>query len=54
MGGVTVDCVDLSYHVEQNGLKKCLLSQVSFSVNPGDMCALIGPSGAGIDFIMTV
>jgi ABC-type multidrug transport system ATPase subunit len=45
--GMYVDVVDVSYHVEIKGKKKQLLSNVSLRLYPGEMCALMGPSGAG-------
>ena len=43
--GVHVDIIDLSYNVNINGNTKYLLENVSLSIHPGDMVALMGPSG---------
>lgn len=45
--GTQVDVVDLSYSVLVNKKSKQLLNGVSFSLEAGDMCAIMGPSGAG-------
>jgi ABC-type multidrug transport system fused ATPase/permease subunit len=46
--GAKLDAIDLCYSiVNQKGKMKRLLKNVSFSLEPGDMCALMGPSGAG-------
>lgn len=46
--GFKVDAVDLCYAiVNQAGKMKRLLKNVSFCLEPGDLCALMGPSGAG-------
>jgi len=42
-----VDVVDLCYSVELNGKMKRLLKNVSFNLDSGNLCALMGPSGAG-------
>ena len=46
-----IDVVNLSYSVEvgkgKERKEKQLLNNVSFSLEKGDMCALMGPSGAG-------
>lgn len=48
--GVQVDISDLSYSVFMDGVEKKLLQHVSFHLEPGDMCALMGASGAGKRF----
>ena len=45
--GAKVDAVDLCYSIVVNGKMKRILKNVSFSLVPGNMCALMGPSGAG-------
>lgn len=45
--GVQVDIGDVCYSVFLNGEEKKLLQHVSFHLEPGDMCALMGASGAG-------
>ena len=45
--GIRVDVVDLSYNVIIKGKVKHLLQNVTLSIEPGDMVALMGPSGAG-------
>ena len=45
--GAKVDVVDLSYSILLNGKMKRLLKNVSFTIQSGDLCALMGPSGAG-------
>ena len=42
-----ISVVDVSYAVNVDGHMKKLLTNVSFSVEPGSMVALMGPSGAG-------
>ena len=46
--GVHIDVANVSYSVKlgKNNVKN-LLKNVSFSLEPGNMCALMGPSGAG-------
>ena len=44
---VKVDVVDLCYSVALNGKMKRLLKNVSFNLDSGNLCALMGPSGAG-------
>jgi len=45
--GAKVDCVDLCYTVTFGDTVKKILKNISFSLDPGEMCALMGPSGAG-------
>ena len=45
--GAKVDVTDLCYSVVVNGKMKRLLKNVSFNLDPGNLCALMGPSGAG-------
>ena len=45
--GVTVDVVSCSYTVTVGGKTKQLLRDVNLNLQPGEMCALMGPSGAG-------
>ena len=45
--GAKVDVTDLCYSVVVNGKMKRLLKNVCFNLDPGDLCALMGPSGAG-------
>ena len=44
-----LDVVNLSYRVVDPRTKKekKLLRGITFSVHPGDLCAIMGPSGAG-------
>ena len=44
---IKVDVTDLCYSVVVNGKMKRLLKNVCFNLDPGDLCALMGPSGAG-------
>ena len=45
--GVQIDVKTLSYSVLVNNKMKQLLKNVSFTLEKGSMCALMGPSGAG-------
>lgn len=49
--GSKVDAMDLCYSivVTKKGKRKMqrILKNVSFGLEPGNMCALMGPSGAG-------
>jgi ABC-type lipoprotein export system ATPase subunit len=47
---IKIDAVDLSYSVYFNGKRHALLKNINFHLNRGDMCALMGPSGAGKRF----
>jgi ABC-type multidrug transport system ATPase subunit len=47
ISGAKVDVVDLCYSVALNGKMKRLLTNVSFNLDSGNLCALMGPSGAG-------
>ena len=48
--GVTVDIKNVSYSVFINGEERKLLQNISFHLDAGDMCALMGASGAGKRF----
>ena len=50
--GAKVDCVDLCYSVTFGTTVKKILRNVSFSLDPGEMCALMGPSGAGKRYVL--
>lgn len=45
--GTSIDVINLSYSVKSGEKIKKLLREVSFSIEPGCMAALMGPSGAG-------
>ena len=45
--GVHIDVQKVSYSVNIGKDVKNLLKNVSFTLEPGNMCALMGPSGAG-------
>jgi ABC-type multidrug transport system fused ATPase/permease subunit len=45
--GVSVDVINCSYTVTVGGKEKQLLRDVNITLQPGEMCALMGPSGAG-------
>jgi ABC-type glutathione transport system ATPase component len=45
--GVRLDVVNVSYSLKINGKLRPLLRNVSFRVLPGELCALMGSSGAG-------
>jgi ABC-type multidrug transport system ATPase subunit len=45
--GVQLDASNLSYNVTVNNVQRIFLKKVNFHLDPGDMCALMGPSGAG-------
>ena len=45
--GAKLDAIDLCYSVIINGKLKKILKNVSFSLEPGCMCALMGSSTAG-------
>ena len=46
-GGVQIDVLSLNYAVIIDGKKKNLLRNVSLHLAPGELVALMGPSGAG-------
>jgi len=52
--GVSIDVVDLSYSVVVKEKVKTLLRNVSFSIEPGGLTALMGPSGAGKSTLLDV
>ena len=45
--GAKLDIIELCYSVVINNKLKKILKNVSFSLEPGTMCALMGPSNAG-------
>ena len=45
--GAKVDAVDICYSIVLKGKLKRILKNISFGLEPGDMCAIVGPSGAG-------
>lgn len=45
--GVRLDVINLSYSVEINKVVKQILHKVDLRLHPGEMCALMGPSGSG-------
>jgi ABC-type multidrug transport system ATPase subunit len=45
--GVRLDVRDVSYSVMVSGKEKCLLRNINMRVEPGEVCALMGSSGAG-------
>lgn len=45
--GVHIEVKNLSYSVDLGKTTKNLLKNVSFALEPGTLCALMGPSGAG-------
>ena len=47
VSGAKVDVVDLCYSIALNGKMQRLLKNVSFNLDSGNLCALMGPSGAG-------
>jgi ABC-type multidrug transport system ATPase subunit len=47
VSGAKVDVVDLCYSVALNGKMQRLLKNISFNLDSGNLCALMGPSGAG-------
>ncbi len=49
--GVRLDVRNVSYSVFSNGKDKKLLRNISFRLDPGEMCALMGSSGAGKRFL---
>lgn len=42
-----MDVIDLSYKVIVNNKIKVLLKEVNLHIKSGEMCAVMGPSGAG-------
>lgn len=47
-----MDCVNVSYGITLNGREKKILRNVNFSVKSGEMCCLMGASGAGNKFYL--
>lgn len=45
--GARLDAVDLTYSVVVKDKVKRILKHVSFGLEPGDLCAVMGSSGAG-------
>jgi ABC-type multidrug transport system ATPase subunit len=45
--GVRLDVRDVSYSVFYGGKEKKLLRNINMRLEPGEMCALMGSSGAG-------
>ncbi len=45
--GVELDIKNLNYSVIIANKRRDLLRDVNFHLEPGEMCALMGPSGAG-------
>ena len=45
--GAKVNVTDLCYSVVINGKMKRILKYVSFNLDPGNLCAVMGPSGSG-------
>ena len=52
--GVRLDVIDVSYSLTAGNIEKLLLQNVNLMLEPGDMCALMGPSGAGKRCMCTV
>ena len=46
-----LDAVDLCYSVVVDGKLKRIVKNVNFGLEAGDMCALMGPSGAGKRYV---
>ena len=45
--GTQLDVQDLSYNVQSRGKTKVILRNLSFRLEAGSLCALMGPSGSG-------
>ena len=45
--GARLHAIDLCYSVVVDGKLKRIVKNVNFGLASGDMCALMGPSGAG-------
>ena len=45
--GVRLDAINISYSINVNGKPKQLLRDISLRLNSGELCALMGSSGAG-------
>ncbi len=45
--GVKIAASDLCYSVVVDGKLKRIVKNVNFGLETGDLCALMGPSGAG-------
>lgn len=45
--GARIDAKDICYSVLVNGKMKRILKSASFSVDAGEMCAVMGSSGSG-------
>ena len=52
--GVKLHASDLCYSVIVDGKLKRILKNVTFSLDSGDMCALMGPSGAGKRYYLNI
>jgi ABC-type glutathione transport system ATPase component len=50
--GVRLDVINLSYSLKINNKLKALLKNISFRVYPGELCALMGSSGAGKRYML--
>jgi ABC-type transport system involved in cytochrome bd biosynthesis fused ATPase/permease subunit len=45
MKGLRLDVVNVSYNILVNNHFKKLLTNVTFALVPGELCAMLGPSG---------
>jgi ABC-type multidrug transport system fused ATPase/permease subunit len=45
--GIYVDVASLSYSLKIGNGDRTLLNDITFSIEPRDFCAILGPSGAG-------